>query len=162
MPIIDHIKIDNVTYDIAPVIDAVYPIGSIYISVSATNPSNYFGGTWVAFGAGRTLVGVDTSDADFNTVEETGGAKSRTLRATIGAVGNDPSYLAYECGAVITGHSTCGTATGYDHYRLKTSSYTSNPNNTYNHSTTVWDASTGNDPSTLQPYITTYMWKRTA
>lgn len=143
-------------------VDLIYPIGSIYLSVSNTNPGDLFGGTWVSFGAGRTLVGVDTSDTDFDTVEETGGAKSRILRATIGAVGNDPNYIAYECGAAITGHGSCTTATGYNHYRLRVSSYVSNPTNSYNHSTTVWDASTGKDPSTLQPYITTYMWKRTA
>ena len=40
-----------------------------------------FGGTWVAWGAGRVPVGVDTTDTDFDTVEETGGTKSVTLTA---------------------------------------------------------------------------------
>lgn len=51
------------------------PIGSIYISVINQNPSNYFGGTWEQFANGRTLVGVDTSQTEFNSVEKTGGSQ---------------------------------------------------------------------------------------
>lgn len=57
----------------------IYPVGSIYISTSSTNPSSYFGGTWKAVAQGRTLVGVNTSDTDFNTVMKTGGSKTHTL-----------------------------------------------------------------------------------
>lgn len=56
-----------------------YPIGSIYVSVNNINPSSIFGGTWVSVGAGKTLVGVDTNDSDYNTVEKTGGSKTKTL-----------------------------------------------------------------------------------
>jgi hypothetical protein len=36
----------------------LYPIGAIYSSTSATNPGTSFGfGTWVAFGAGRVMIG---------------------------------------------------------------------------------------------------------
>lgn len=57
----------------------VWPVGSIYISVNNTNPSTYFGGTWEAFGTGRCLVGVDTSQSEFNTVMKTGGEKNIPL-----------------------------------------------------------------------------------
>ena len=60
-------------------IKTMYPVGSIYMSVNATNPSTYFGGTWVAWGAGRVPVGINTSDSNFNTVEKTGGAATVTL-----------------------------------------------------------------------------------
>jgi len=53
-----------------------YPVGSIYLSVNDTNPSRWFGGTWVQIAKGRTLVGVDTNDTDFNTVQKTGGSKT--------------------------------------------------------------------------------------
>ena len=33
--------------DISTVIDKVYPVGAIYMSVSRTNPKTLFGGTWV-------------------------------------------------------------------------------------------------------------------
>ena len=51
----------------------MYPVGSIYMSTKSTNPSTYFGGTWVAWGSGRVPVGINTSDSNFNTVEKTGG-----------------------------------------------------------------------------------------
>lgn len=61
------------------VVDVVYPVGSIYISVSPTNPSTIFGGTWEAFATGRTLVGVKSDDADFGSVGNEGGSKKTTL-----------------------------------------------------------------------------------
>ena len=63
-------------------LDSVYPVGSIYISVVNTNPSSLFGGTWVAFASGRTLVGVDTSQSDFSTVQKTGGSSTVTLTSS--------------------------------------------------------------------------------
>jgi hypothetical protein len=57
-------------------LDLIYPVGSIYITVGDINPSTTLGGTWTQFGAGKVLVGVDTSDTDFNTKSKTGGAKT--------------------------------------------------------------------------------------
>jgi hypothetical protein len=57
-------------------IDA-WPIGSVFIAVVSTSPATLLGGgTWSAFGTGRVLVGLDSGDTDFDTVEETGGAKT--------------------------------------------------------------------------------------
>lgn len=62
------------------ILNAAWPVGSIYISASPTNPSGLLGGgTWVAFGVGRTLFGFNGADADFNTAEEFGGNKTHTL-----------------------------------------------------------------------------------
>lgn len=57
----------------------VYPVGSIYTSVNNTNPGSFLGGTWASFGAGRTLIGVNSSDDDFSAAQKTGGAKQVTL-----------------------------------------------------------------------------------
>lgn len=56
----------------------MYPVGSIYMSTSSTNPSSKFGGTWVNWGSGKVPVGVNTNETEFNTVEKTGGAKSHS------------------------------------------------------------------------------------
>ena len=57
-----------------------WPVGSIFLSVVNTNPSTLLGGgTWVAFAAGRVLVGVSAAEIEFDTLEETGGAKTVTL-----------------------------------------------------------------------------------
>lgn len=42
---------------------AVYPVGSIYISTSNANPATLFGGIWEAYGRGRTLVSADSEGA---------------------------------------------------------------------------------------------------
>lgn len=56
------------------------PVGAIFVSIDPTNPATTLGyGTWAAFGTGRVLVGVDTGDTDFDTVEETGGSKTLTI-----------------------------------------------------------------------------------
>ena len=64
-------------------LDTIYPIGSIYTNATnSTNPGTLLGfGTWVSFGAGRVPVGIDSSDTDFDTAEETGGVKEVTLTA---------------------------------------------------------------------------------
>lgn len=43
-----------------------FKVGSIFISLTNENPSSYLGGTWVRFGKGRTLVGIDENDKDTN------------------------------------------------------------------------------------------------
>lgn len=57
----------------------LYPIGSIYMSIQDTNPSAFFGGTWERIAKGKTLVGVDENDTDFNASSKTGGEKTHTL-----------------------------------------------------------------------------------
>jgi hypothetical protein len=75
------------------IIQAIYPVGSLYISTLGTNPNTLLGfGTWVEFGVGKVIVGQDASDASFNTLEETGGSKdiatathTHTVTAATGA-----------------------------------------------------------------------------
>lgn len=64
----------------SPAGSQAFPVGSVFISVVSTNPATLLGyGTWSAFGTGRMLVGIDSGDTDFDTVEETGGAKTKTI-----------------------------------------------------------------------------------
>lgn len=134
------------------VLGTVYPIGSIYTSVNPNNPSTTLGfGTWVSFGAGRTLVGVDTGQTEFDTVEETGGAKTHTLTTA-----EMPSH-AHDARVIPSGWEAGG-------YGLTgTSGFQNDPavaNRQAGYLTAY--AGGGGAHNNLQPYITVYFWKRTA
>ena len=126
-------------------IDDIYPVGSIYLSVNSVNPSTLFGGTWVAFGTGRTLVGVDTNDSSFNTVEKTGGEKSHQL-----TINEMPSHTHNITGAA---GGTSFPVTNYGDFIAK--------NTAYEYGFNTYTGGNGYH-NNLQPYITCYMWKRTA
>lgn len=56
-----------------------YRVGDLFLTTIATNPSNYLGGKWELFGPGRCLVCVDTSQTEFDSVKKTGGEKTHKL-----------------------------------------------------------------------------------
>lgn len=140
-----------------------YPVGSIYTNASvATNPSTLLGfGTWTAFGAGRVPVGFNAADPLFDTAEETGGSKdsivvSHTHTATV----TDPGHFHQQS---IPTTSGSGLEAGVSFaYSGSTGSYLSTGSKTTG--ITVANSSTGASATNanLQPYITVYMWKRTA
>ena len=137
-------------------LSAAYPVGSIYINAtSSSNPSTLLGfGTWTAFGAGRVLVGLDASDALFDTAEETGGSKD----------------------AVVVSHTHTLTDPGHSHgISANVANIATNSNqapfpgaNDAIQSTTkttgisVDTAGVSGTNANVQPYITVHMWKRTA
>ena len=124
-------------------IQTVYPVGSIYINAAvATNPGTLLGfGTWAAFGAGRVIVGLNASDSDFDTVQETGGAKTHTL-SVLEMPGHNHNSNFVTGGSGVSGVNTSGS---YD-------------------ATTNGTSSTGGDGAhnNVQPYIVVYMWRRSA
>ena len=147
-------------------LQAVYPVGSIYTNAGVTtNPATLLGfGTWVAFGAGRVMVGLNSADALFDTLEETGGSKDATLvshthtaTSTVTDPGHRHSVNTY------TGSNGSGVAnTGADNgpYVIGTGTNTTTTGITV----ATTNASTGSSGTNanLQPYITVAMWKRTA
>lgn len=58
-------------------LNSIYPVGSVYISLTSTNPGTYLKGTWQQFAQGRTLIGVGSGNDGENTqsfaVNNTGG-----------------------------------------------------------------------------------------
>ena len=136
----------------------VYPVGSIYISTTEDTVAKVqakFGGTWVSFGSGRTLVGVDTSDSDFNTVEKEAGEKKHTL---ITAEMPSHTHLGLYWSGYRTGfNGGSGTEGGY--YISQTDAGSSSTVNTYFRTGSEGGNGAHNN---LQPYITVYMYKRTS
>ena len=138
----------------------MYPVGSIYTSINSTNPGTIFGGTWIEFGSGRTLVGVDTNDNDFKPVEKTGGEKEHLLTETelpvvdsgvIAWHGQEHGTHVYNIGTKWYGTQVSG--------QYQTTGATSGA---YSYSNIGFRFGGGAAHNNLQPYITVYMWKRTA
>ena len=132
----------------------IYPVGSIYINAAvATNPATLLGfGTWVAFGAGRVMVGIDASQTEFDTLGEESGSKTHQLtEAELPSHQHDQGY-----GADQTPRH--GITTGLSSVRID------NDGNAFNSTTAARTSSVGSDTAhnNLQPYIVVYMWRRTA
>jgi hypothetical protein len=173
-------------------LQAVYPVGSIYINAtSSTNPSTLLGfGTWAAFGAGRVMVGLNDSDTDFNTAEETGGAKTVTSTGSIaGTVGGTaltsaqmpkhfhamlgpnsiddvPNGTNTNVGMSYSGGTDDDAVFRYNTYSVGGSaasgSTSEGTSNGDSHTHSFSGTFTGSATSVVQPYIVVRMWKRTA
>lgn len=122
-----------------------HPVGRIVFSADNVNPGTIYGGTWVAWGAGRVPVGVNPSDADFDAAEKTGGAKTHTLTV---------AQIPYHNHGVLVDGQGGATTYGVD-------VIASGANSNFN---LMYGGYTGGGAShnNLQPYETCYMWKRTA
>lgn len=146
------------------VYEQMYPVGSLYFNATDnTNPDTLLGfGTWVAFGAGKVPVGYDATDTDFNAAEKTGGTKTTSL-----TIAQLPSHTHVQDAHFHTQYDDRGvqySAPGYANtatvwaqgYKFNTGSNTQ--------ATTATNQSTGSGEahSNLAPFITVYIFKRTA
>jgi hypothetical protein len=146
-------------------LNMVYPVGSIYTSVVNTSPASFIGGTWVSFGAGRCIFGVDTSQTEFNTVQKTGGEKTHVLTE----IECPPHTHNYDKPILRNGNpdgatDTSGNSNERAYWRGTTANTTNNGTTSkwggiYDPITSSWDTEPHNN---LPPYITVYMWRRTA
>ena len=150
-------------------LSALYPVGFVLSTVtnyadSAAVVAEYGGTTWTRFGAGKVLVGYDSSDSSFNVVEGTGGSKdaivvshTHTFSGTTGSDGihNHTGTLYAEAG---NENNFANGGTNAE------SSYTTSNSSAHTHSFSGTTSSTGSSATNanLQPYVTVYMWKRTA
>lgn len=151
---------------------AAHPVGDIKMCTTNVNPSTYLGGTWVAWGSGRVPVGVDTAQVEFDVVEETGGAKSVTLTAAQSGLPshnhtqnahnhtqNPHTHPVVDFSVATFAISTGGTP-AYGYGSTGSATATNNAATATNNANAAADASQAH--TNLQPYITCYMFKRTA
>ncbi|MCI8348268.1 MAG: hypothetical protein HFE74_02390 [Firmicutes bacterium] len=165
-------------------IDWIYPVGSVTTSVNPNYNPNliYKNTTWVRFAEGRTLVGLNSSDTDFNTVEKTGGAKTHTHtggshnhstnNCTL-KVSQIPSH-SHSAPYRYTGSDATSSSTGWYYVRPSgapsgnsrgtlTAVSSTGGGGAHNHGNTGSGGAVATTAaSSVQPYITVYFWKRTA
>ena len=161
------------------ILNMIYPVGSIYMSVNNVSPATFIGGTWTAL-TDRVLIGAGSSYA----VNATGGATSHThtsaahthTSATHNHALSDKGWGLFSSsgntvGWVYSGNSgywnanwqfnVTSAANSSKEFRdgmvLGGVTETTTPDNTG--STTP--GNTGSS-SNLPPYLAVYMWKRTA
>ena len=115
----------------------LFPIGSVYITVENINPGTFLGGTWTGFGGGRCLVGVISSEAEFDEPLKTGGEKINSK---------------LHCGDTQYGFSPKEIGgTAYNDRIIVRSPALSNEHEEISAQI-----------SNLQPFVTVYFWRRTA
>ena len=127
---------------LATIMNLIYPIGIVITLGVATNPATLLGiGTWTAI-AGKVIVGINAGDAEFDTLDETGGAKTHTLlTAEMPAhIHSIPQYFP----------DPIGGGSGSDLRRGVTAGYNTG------------STGGGGAHNNLQPYIVKYVWQRTA
>lgn len=130
----------------ALILEAVYPVGSIYISVNKTSPQTLFGGTWEAI-QGKFLLG----QSNAHKAGSTGGEENHTL--TVGEMPKH-THLMYS-----------GNAGGPEQWKPDGGSYL--VDSVTENKTTWWAplgmnyAGGGASHNNMPPYLAVYMWKRT-
>jgi hypothetical protein len=142
-----------------------FPVGYIYMSVSSANPGTIYPDTiWVAWGQGRTILGMGTSDSDpngdatYSTVEAKGGSRTHKLTASeipahthpISPNPHNHNVRAIPSGGVDNGptFSSNRVARSYINSESTTLTIGENTNGEGSH-------------NNLMPYITCYLFKRT-
>ncbi len=175
-------------------LDLIYPVGSIYLSVANVSPAEFVGGTWESISSGRVLMGASTA----HPAGETGGAETHTLTTdempshthsqlsmdSQGSHSHDRGdmniwgYTRWDCwhgsvyGAFSNGDSGVhkkGTGTdsaspdaGANFNANQSWDGSTNSAGGHSHTVTLNNTGSGNAHSIMQPYLSVYMWKRTA
>lgn len=118
----------------------LYPVGSIYMSVNSTNPSNYFGGTWEQIKDRFLLASGNTYQA--GTI---GGEATHTLTVNEIPAHNHNVHFSYGTGPY---NSFCQGSGNKDEWGASTN--------------TIANTGGGQAHNNMPPYLVVYMWKRVA
>lgn len=141
--------------DYSEILSRIYPVGSIYMSATLSTAAQVnatLGGTWTAWGAGRVPVGVDTTQTEFNTVEETGGEKThKLLSRELPTIEGTFPHIAGDEASVTGVFSHIFTGSSYNEGLQSSTSVATKHKMSFGNNT---------PHNNLQPYITCYMYKR--
>lgn len=132
------------------IFDKIYPVGTIYETTAFSTVSQVqdaFGGSWQTWGQGRVSVCVNPSDTAFNSVEKTGGEKTHTLTVT-----EMPSHQ-HKLSLTNYGSTTASGVNWASGSNIGKYAYDSDM---------IEPTGGGGAHNNLQPYITSYKYKRIA
>lgn len=159
--------------------DYIFPVGSIFITLSATSPATTLGGNWVEIEGGRFLMSCTSGGTVYKKTSDTSAQTAATLTGTAGQtggyslngmilksssyygtrVGSDTSYLVKNDKGIEAGTTVVNENVGKDNdnanVALNTTSSGSHLVAPYQLYSTV---TLNNYP----PYLTVHIWKRTA
>lgn len=122
-------------------LDAIYPVGAVYISYDSTSPASLFGGTWTAI-TGRFPY--------FNAGTATGGSNTHTL-TTAQLPSHTHGWKGYVGGGAMSGSTNIFALFGND----SASSYINNGKGPQS-------VGSGSSHNNMPAYQTLYAWRRTA
>lgn len=140
------------------VLDNVYPIGSIYMNVNSTNPGTLFGGTWEQI-QGKFLLGMSSSYP----AGSQGGEASHTLTTEeMPSHGHNPANQAGYYGFITNSQKAfsigdMGVQSGSGRYYPYAPADFDISRNTLTGTT-----GGGKSHNNMPPYLSIYIWKRTA
>lgn len=174
-PVTDASLVNGLSSALSGLIDHIYPVGSIYMSTALTTAADVgavLGGTWEAWGAGRFPVGVGV--VDDNNDDWCGHTSAGDWTANPNGKGGE-TYHTLSI-AEMPSHTHIQNAHGHRaRYAVNMASGSGNhgPNSTGNNwkaantwieNTTATNQNTGGGGAhnNMPPYITCYMYKRTA
>lgn len=145
-----QIKVESNKQQIDAIIDKIYPIGSIYMSMNATNPSALFGGgTWQSIGSGRVLQGADDTHAAGTEIEA--------------GLPNITGYMNRFYGEMATfGDATSGAFYPSDGYSKTYSVTWDSGKRAVSFDASRSNAIYGKSDTVQPPALAVYIWQRTA
>ena len=134
----------------ALILDVVYPVGAIYMSVNSTSPATLFGGTWEQL-KDRFLLGAGSN----YTAGNTGGEATHTLTTQeMPQHTHDEQIGSYKITDANPAQAgSAATASG-----IQPSNYTG----LQSYVQRVGNSGGGQAHNNMPPYLVVYMWKRTA
>ena len=146
-----------------------YPIGAVYISTQPTDPASILGGRWQALDEGRVLIGAGAA----HPAGEKGGEETHTLTTS-----EMPAHTHSGSASSSGSHSHSvyrGSGTGtrecvpeyYDtgHFLFGSGSVnigTTQSGGVHSHYLYIDDTGGGAAHNNMQPFLSVYMWTRTA
>lgn len=125
------------------ILEAVYPVGSIYMSVNSTSPATLFGGTWEAI-QGKFLLG----------------AYGNTYKA--GSTGGEAAHTLTESEMPSHKHSIWFPNDGGEQSAAIGYPNTGSKNTYYAEASKTSGTGGGAAHNNMPPYLAVYIWKRTA